>query len=190
MTTFVTILTEGYADWESALLNATARQHFGVTTLFATPGGAPVTSAAGLRITPDLAIEAVDVGALDVLVVNGGPAWALPDAPDVSALLQAARDAGKIVAGICDGTVAMARAGLLDEVAHTSNDPQNLPPTGYRGAAHYRDQPHAVTDGTLITAPGTAPVTFMTAVLKALGLGSGELDFYVGLHAAEHRAAA
>ncbi len=190
MTTIVTILTEGYADWESALLNATARQHFGITTLFATPGGTPVTSAAGLRITPDLAAEAVNVGALDVLVVNGGSAWSQPDAPDVSALLQAARDAGKIVAGICDGTVALARAGLLDDVAHTSNSPDNLPPTGYRGADHYRDQPQAVTGHRVITAPGTAPVSFMTAVLEALGLRSDELDFYVGLHAAEHRAAA
>ena len=111
-----------------------------------------------------------------------------PDAPDVSAPLRGARDAGRIVAGICDGTVALARAGLLDAVAHTSNSPENLPPTGYRGAGRYRDQPGAVTDDRVITAPGTAPVSFMTAVLEELGLRNDELDYYVGLHAAEHRA--
>jgi putative intracellular protease/amidase len=188
MTTIVTILTEGYADWESALLNAVARQHYGITTLFATPGGQPVTSAAGLRVTPDIAAENLDPAGFDVLVVNGGVAWSQPDAPDVSAPLRGARDAGRIVAGICDGTVALARAGLLDAVAHTSNSPENLPPTGYRGAGRYRDQPGAVTDDRVITAPGTAPVSFMTAVLEELGLRNDELDYYVGLHAAEHRA--
>ncbi|MFD2647554.1 type 1 glutamine amidotransferase family protein [Devosia albogilva] len=190
MTKIVTILTEGYADWETALLNAVARQYYGVTTLFATPGGAPVTSAGGLRVMPDLAAEAIDPADLDALVVNGGTAWRQPDAPDLSALLCAVRDAGKTVAGICDGTLALARAGLLDAVAHTSNSPENLPPTGYRGAGHYRDQPQAVADGRIVTAAGTAPVGFMVAVLETLGLRNGDLDFYVGLHAAEHRAAA
>lgn len=36
MTTILTILTEGFADWETALLNAGARQYYGITTLFAT----------------------------------------------------------------------------------------------------------------------------------------------------------
>lgn len=72
MTTIVTILTEGYADWETALLNAVARSFYGVETLFASPGGLPVTSSGGLKVTPDLAIEAIDVGNIDALVVNGG----------------------------------------------------------------------------------------------------------------------
>lgn len=188
MTTIVTILTQGYADWETALLNAAARSYYGVETRFASPDGQPVTSAGGLRVTPDLSVADIDMDAIDALVVNGGTAWSQPDAPDVSAALAAARDAGKVVAGICDGTLALARAGLLDGVRHTSNATDNLTPTGYAGAALYQDQPDAVVDGRIVTAAGTAPVSFMGGVLQALGLRDGNLDFYIGLYGAEHRA--
>lgn len=188
MTMIVTILTEGYADWETALLNAAARAHFQIDTRFATPGGKPVTSSGGLRVTPDLAVEDIDVKAIDALVVNGGAAWSRDDAPDIGAVLVAARDAGRTVAGICDGTLALAKAGLLDDIAHTSNSADNLTGTGYRGAAHYRDQPDAVVTARIVTAPGTAPVSFMGGVLETLGLRDGNLDYYIGLYAAEHRA--
>jgi len=188
MAAIVTILTEGYADWETALLNAVARSYYEIETRFATPGGKPVTSSGGLRVTPDLAVEDIDVDAVDAVVVNGGTAWSASDAPDVGAVLIAARDAGKTVAGICDGTLVLARAGLLERVPHTSNSADNLSGTGYGGAAHYRDQPYAVVAERIVTAPGTAPVSFMAGVLETLGLRDGNLDYYVGLHAAEHRA--
>ena len=37
MTRIVTILTEGFADWETALLNAVARSYYKVETNYATP---------------------------------------------------------------------------------------------------------------------------------------------------------
>ena len=189
MTTIVTILTEGYADWETALLNAAARSYYGIETKFATPGGKPVTSAGGLKVTPNLAVEDIDPQAVDALVVNGGTAWSQPDAPDIGQALVAARDAGKTVAGICDGTLALARAGLLDGVKHTSNSAENLDPTGYAGKANYQDQPDAVVDGKIVTAPGTAPVSFMGGVFETLGLRDDNLNFYLGMYGAEHRAA-
>ena len=188
MTTIVTILTQDYADWETALLNAAARSYYKVDTKFATPGGRPVTSSGGLRVTPDLAVEDIDVEAIDALVVNGGAAWSRPDARDIGRVLAATRDAGKVVAGICDGTLALARAGILDAVRHTSNSAENLPPTGYKGAALYQDQPDAVVDGKIVTAPGTAPVSFMGGVMQTLGLRDENLDFYLGMYGAEHRA--
>lgn len=190
MTTIVTILTDGYADWETALLNAVARGYYGVDTRFATPGGRPVTSAGGLSIVPDLAIEAIDPKAIDALVVNGGTAWSKPDAPDIGPTLTACQDAGTIVAGICDGTLALARTGLLDTIAHTANGPGTLDASGYAGAQHYRDVPTAVRSDRIITAPGTAPVSFMVEVLDSLGRRDADLDFYVGLHRAEHLAPA
>ena len=188
MTTIVTILTENYADWETALLNAAARSYFNIDTRFATPGGKPLTSSGGLKVTPDLAVEDIDVRAIDALVVNGGAAWSQPDAPDIGKVLVAARDAGKTVAGICDGTLALASAGLLDDVDHTSNSADNLPKTGYKGEAHYKDQPDAVVAGRIVTAPGTAPVSFMGGVLETLGLRDDNLNYYLAMYAAEHKA--
>ncbi|KKB77935.1 hypothetical protein VW35_12375 [Devosia soli] len=189
MTTIVTLLTPGYANWETALLNAAARSHYRVKTLYATPDGEDVTSAGGLKVLPDMSVKDIDVDAIDAVIVNGGSIWSSPDAPDISDLLRRARAAGKIVGGICDGTLALARAGLLDDVPHTSNGPESLPDTGYKGVSFYRDQPNAVLADRIVTAPGTAPVTFMSAVMESLGLRNGDLDFYVGLYGAEHQEA-
>ena len=71
---------------------------------------------------------------------------------------------------------------------HTSNAPDFLAGAeGYAGQAHYRDTPQAVRDGRLITAPGSAPMTFAAEIYRALGLGGDELDQYVLLFGAEHR---
>jgi len=189
MTTIVTVLTSGYADWETALLNAGAREYYRIETRFATPGGQPVTSAGGLMVTPHLAVEDIEIAEIDALLVNGGSIWTRPNAPDIGHVLRAAHAAGKTVGGICDGVIALARAGLLDTVRHTANGPESLPDTGYAGAARFVSQPRAVLDGRIVTAPGTAPVSFMGAVLESLGLRNGDLDFYLGLYAAEHQAA-
>lgn len=186
MTIIVTLLTEGFADWETAMLNAVAKGFYGVETRFASPGGTAVTSMGGLRVTPDLALEAVDFDAIDALVISGGTIWQTPHAPDLSRFVHAAHEKGKAVAGICDGTMALARTGLLDAVGHTSNGAGYLAPTGYAGASHYRDVPGAVRDQRIVTAPATAPVGFMVAVLEELGLADEQLRYYAGLQAAEH----
>lgn len=138
---------------------------------------------------PHLAVEDIEIDRVDAILVNGGAIWSTADFPDLSDLLKRARDAGKTVGGICDGVTALARAGLLDSVRHTANGPESLEPTGYGGADHYVSSPRAVLDGRIITAPGTTPVSFMGAVLESLGLRNGDLDFYLGLYAAEHQAA-
>lgn len=189
MTTFVTILTSGYADWETALLNAAARSYYGIQTLFATPDGEEVISSGGLKVTPHMAVSDIDVEEIDALLVNGGTIWSTPCAPDIADVLRRAKAAGKTVGGICDGTLALARAGLLDDVPHTANGPESLPDTGYKGVGHYRDQPQAVLAGKIVTAPGTAPVSFMGAVFESLGMRNGDLDFYLGLYGAEHEKA-
>ena len=190
MTTIVTILTEGFADWETTLLNGVARSFYKAETLYATPLGKPVTSAGGLQVTPTLALEAIDLDALDALVVCGGSIWQGPEAPDLAPILNAAHDKGKVVGAICDATVAAARSGLLDAIDHTSNAAGYLDGTGYKGKAHYRDVPHAVASQKVITAPATAPVSFMAEILRTIGLGDENLDFYLGLLAAEHARAA
>ena len=37
MTRAITILTEDFSDWETALINSTARAYYGFDTRFATP---------------------------------------------------------------------------------------------------------------------------------------------------------
>jgi putative intracellular protease/amidase len=91
-----------------------------------------------------------------------------------------------VLAGICDGTRVLAQSGVLDTVRHTSNGAANLTDTGYAGAALYQDVPWAVADQRVITAPGTAPVTFTAEVLRALGIDDDNLAAYLAMHGAEH----
>ena len=70
----ITILTEQFADWETGLFNATARLYYHFDTRFATPQGQPVLSSGGMLVTPQLAIEQIDLDGLDVLLLCGGPA--------------------------------------------------------------------------------------------------------------------
>ena len=186
MTRAITILTENFADWETALLNSTARLYYGFYTQFATPGGMPVTSSGGMLVTPQLALEDIVLDELDLLMVCGGSYWQSGKAPDLSPLLRAARDNNIVLAGICDGTRVLAQAGVLDTVRHTSNSADNLLQTGYAGAALYQDVPWAVADQRIVTAPGTAPVTFTREVLRALGIADDNLTAYLAMHGSEH----
>ena len=186
MTKIVTLLTDGFADWETSLLNGAGRGFYKFETAYASPGGRPVTSMGGLKVSPNLAIEAIEPKDFDALVICGGSGWDGPDAPDLTDVATRFHNAHKLVAAICDGTIALARTGLLDKVTHTSNGVGYLDKTNYGGKALYRDTPEAVTERGIITAPGTSPVAFMAAVMKALGAADDQLAHYVGLHAAQY----
>lgn len=190
MPTIATILTDGFADWETALLNAVARSFYGVETRFVTPGGTPVHSSGGMLVEADTALEALDVRAVDAVIVCGGTIWQSPAAPDLTGLFAAVAREDKLLGLICDATVAAAKAGILDDVQHTSNGTGYLDATGYAGMARYVDTAGAVRDGRIVTAPGTAPVRFMGEILAGLGLADENLAFYEGMHAAQFAQAA
>jgi len=183
----ITLLSDNFADWETALINATARAYYAFDCRFAAPKGAPVTSMGGMRVIPDLALEDIRLDEVDLLMVCGGTVWQSEKAPEISELLRTAQERNIVLAGICDGTRALAKAGVLDHVRHTSNSADNLLAVHYAGAAHYQDVPHAVADQRVITAPGSAPVSFMAQILRTLGISDENLDAYIGMHAAEHR---
>ncbi|QQR38969.1 DJ-1/PfpI family protein [Devosia rhizoryzae] len=163
------ILTDGYSDWEIAPLAGAGRAFFGADIRFASPRGGAVTSVAGLPISDTIALTPPDDG---VVVVCGGSAWEGATAPDISDALRQSLEKGCVVAAICGGTVALANAGLLDQVRHTSNGADYLPglSKAYRGTSNYVDQPQALRDGQIITAPAPAPASFAFEVLAAAGL--------------------
>jgi putative intracellular protease/amidase len=129
----------------------------------------PVTTAGGVTILPDMAASELDPAESAMLIVPGGYVWDTGDVPEVAEAARAFLAAGVPVAAICGATAGLARGGLLDDVAHTSNAAEYLKATGYGGAAHYRDEP-AVRDGNVITAPGTAPLEFAREIFRVLEL--------------------
>lgn len=180
-------LTEDYADWEPAMLTAMARSYFGVDIVTATPDGGPVTSMGGLNVTPDMSYDELDPDMIHVLVIPGGMIWERGGAPDFTDLVHRFRARHRVVAGICAAASALAGTGVLNTVAHTGNSlASHQGYDAYEGTDYYRDQPQAVSDEGIITAPGTAPVTFATEVLKALDLWSGEAQAEIAPFSAEH----
>jgi putative intracellular protease/amidase len=181
-------LTPDYADWEIGLLTAVARSFLGADIVTATPDGAPVTSMGGLKVTPDGAYGDLAPENFDALVIPGGMSWEKGTAPDLAPLISAFRAETKIVAGICAAASALAATGLLDTLAHTGNAlAAHKAQPAYRGEALYRDQPRAVSDQGVITAPGTSPFTFTVEILKALGLWTEEAEAEMAGFGAEFR---
>lgn len=167
------VLTENYSDWEIATLGGVGRAFYSADIRFASPDGGALTSAAGLPVRDTTRFLAPKEG---VVVLCGSSLYEAEAAAnarvDLTDRLQEARKNGCVVAAICGGTIALARAGLLDDVKHTSNGPGylNTHAKEYSGADLYVDQPQAIQDGDIITAPAPAPASFATLVLAAAGL--------------------
>ena len=164
------LFIEGFADWEYGLLAASAVEWFGARAVSLTPDGKPVTGISGFRLTPDRSAEADENDDLDAVAVIGSDKWAGKAPPDAADLLNAVAARGGVVGGICAGTLALARAGLFEKAKHTSNgrDWIHHHEASYAGDSHYQDAPHAVADGRIVSAPGSAPGTFALAFLKTL----------------------
>ena len=164
------VLIEQFADWEGAQLAAAARTSLGDEVRWLSPGSHAVRSMGGLSVRVDGAVEDFEPAHADALVFIGSPMWQTEDTPVLTPTVRMAADAGLIIGGICGATLQLARAGLLDTRAHTSNGLAFLRQyaAGYHGEAHYCDVAQAVCDASVITASGQAPSTFAAEVLKAL----------------------
>lgn len=166
------IVADGFADWEPGYALAEIRRSGGlaVTTVGFTT--APVTSMGGLRVLPDIALADVQPDAVRLFVLPGGDLWedetAYPRA-ELERMLGRLRASGRPIAAICGATVAVARAGLLDDVRHTSNAKDYLIEKApeYRGASLYQSD-LAARDRGLITASGLAPVEFAREIFAEL----------------------
>lgn len=168
------LVFEGFADWEPAHALAELRRSGNRSVLAVGFDRKPVASMGGLRVTPDRALGDIRPSEMELLIVPGGDFWenSYPQA-ELNSVLTAAIAADVPVAAICAGTLAVARAGLLNDRRHTSNMPgyiaEHVP--HYSGTALYEAVP-AVTDRGVITASGLAPVEFAREIFKQLGIFS------------------
>ena len=167
---------DGFADWEPAFATAGIAnpQYHRDTTPWqvrtVAEARTPVRSMGGIAVQPDLVLRDLNPRDSALLMLVGGPHWDEGEAH--RAAIDKAGDfiaAGVPLAAICGATAGLARAGLLDERAHTSNALAYLKGTGYAGAEHYRDEPAVRTAG-LITAGGMSPLEFAREIFAELEL--------------------
>ncbi len=137
-------------------------------------GTDPVVTAGGLRIIPDMRLADLAPGDSAMLILPGGETWDEGGNTEAAELAKTFLDAAVPVAAICGATAGLARAGVLDARAHTSNARDYLMMTGYAGADHYRDEA-AVADGDLITASAMAPLEFAREIFQRLDLYTPEV---------------
>ncbi|WP_410871187.1 DJ-1/PfpI family protein [Nocardia sp. A7] len=129
----------------------------------------PITTIGRMRITPDMALADLDPADSAMLILPGAELW---DGDDLNAFAHKATqfvEAGVPVAGICGATFGLAKEGLLDDRAHTSNVAEYLAYSGYAGAQHYVEAP-AVTDRDVITADSMSPFEFAREIFARLDL--------------------
>jgi putative intracellular protease/amidase len=178
---------DGMADWEAAFAIAGINNpqfqitpgRYGVRTVGLTP--APIVTMGGVRIQPDSALDDISPLKSSMLILPGGASWEY--GANAAAIDMARRFIAHCVpvAAICGATLALARAGLLDNRYHTSNGREYLEASGYRGGRFYRDEP-SIADQGVITASGTAPVDFAREIFEALHMYRAEaLDAWYGL---------
>ncbi|MFJ9020890.1 type 1 glutamine amidotransferase family protein [Streptomyces sp. NPDC102259] len=162
------------ADWETGFATAyLARNGYEIRTVGRSLE--PVASVGGLRILPDLALDAVRPEDSSLLILPGADLWDTSD--DLAPFARTARaflDAGVPVAAICGATAGLAREGLLDDRDHTGAVSFYLAATGYGGGDRYVEA-DAVTDARLITAGPTEPVAFAREIFRLLGVYEGEV---------------
>lgn len=177
MTVAVAFFQPGWADWEAGSVLALLREHLGVQIEIATPDGEPQTSIGGVLAAADYKFADPVLSDADVYLLIGSDAWVEYKDEAVFGLLRQAAADGKIVGAICAGTVAAARARLFDGRAHTSNGPEWLleQEAGYAGADSYVDTSKAVTAGKIVSAPGTAPISFAAAIGRLIAPESEEM---------------
>lgn len=189
MSKIAVLLSEGFADWEYALIGGTGGPFYGIDVQYFAPVIGQVRSQGGLAATVEQNLEDLTKWRPDAVAVVGGTIWKKEDAPDISTVLNDQHSSGAVVAGICGGTLALARAGLLNEVSHTSNDPEYLIQNaeGYTGKQTYLKSASAISDNRIITAPGTAPTSFAAVVFEGVGMKPEIAAQFRTMMAAEHR---
>ncbi|MBU1611501.1 MAG: DJ-1/PfpI family protein, partial [Proteobacteria bacterium] len=111
MSKIAVVLTPGFADWEYALIAGTGGPYFGLDVQFFAPVAGEVRSFGGLVALVSQTLDEILPWSPETVVVVGGDGWRSEDAPDLGELLRAQHAGGGVVAGICGGTLALARAG-------------------------------------------------------------------------------
>ncbi len=129
----------------------------------------PVKSIGGIRTLPDYSFDTMpdDYAAL---VLIGGFGWTMPVAERVIPIVKQAVENGKIVGAICNGASFMAKCGLLNNVRHTGNRPEQLRLWGGENYTNPEEYVHAqaVSDRNIVTANGSATLEFARELLLLL----------------------
>lgn len=166
------VLLREFAEWETSPLAAAINQSEDFCVRSVSTSLAPVRSIGGFSVNPDYDVAQALTRDFAGLLLIGGDAWRTPEAQQVTLLVERAMEKQVLLGAICDASVYLGSLGLLNHIAHTSNQLEDLEAyagSAYTGKALYRFQ-QAVRCGNIVTANGTAGLEFAKEVLLGLGV--------------------
>ena len=161
------------ADWEVGFITAELKSkrflsgssHYDLITVGSHLES--IQTMGGIEITPERVMEEIEFRKGDLLILPGADTWMEGKNDVLIRMLPDLLEKKVIIAAICGGTFALAKSGILNDRAHTSNNKEYLKMVcpEYSGSSFYMDEP-AWTDGNLITASGFAPLEFSYEIFK------------------------
>lgn len=164
-------LFDGYSDWELGYLMPELKQDGRYTVLTVSDGGNDVISMGGMQVRVDISVEDIRLDSIKLLVLPGGQMWedSTRELTSLDSVVYAMYQSRLPIAAICGATLYLGHKGMLDQIKHTSNAlfyMTGLVPS-YQGEQNYVEE-LAVSDDTIITATGIAPIEFTREVMKML----------------------
>ncbi len=175
------------ADWEPGFVVAGINNPDGqktpgryqVRTVAATRDA--ITPSGGIRILPDMVLDQLNPAESAMLILPGGQSWDQGGNLEAVEKAKAFLAAAVPVAAICGATAGLARGGILDTRKHTSNAPEYLAATSYRGA-HLYQTADVVSDQNVVTASAMKSLEFAREIFERLDVYEDKvLEAWYGL---------
>jgi putative intracellular protease/amidase len=169
------LIFDGLADWEPALalceINKSGKYDV-VTVGFS---DRPASTMGGYKVSPHVTLDTINPDESAILIMPGGDMWEQELHEDLIKLIRHFHAKNTIIAAICGATLAVARAGLMHGLRHTSNSKGYLKAMvpDYRDDDFYVDTP-AIADKNLITASGLGSVEFACEIVRLLNIYNDE----------------
>jgi len=166
-------LFNGFSDWEISYLTPELNKSEKINLKYFTIDGLEITSMGGLKITPDLSIQEINLDTVSALILPGGSAWEKKSIKGIDELVEKLYSKNIMIASICSATTFLGQKGYLDNIKHTSNAVDYLKYIApkYKGEKKYQSD-LVVTDKNIITANGFSPIEFTREVFKSIELKS------------------
>lgn len=136
-----------------------------------------IISETGLQVQPHIELSEVRVEEYEGIIIPGGDEIHMKEAKLLFSVIRQFSEQGKLVAAICAGPYALARAGLLKEISYTVTiDYQKLDCFPVENFVYTEVVQHA----NIITAQGHAFVPFGLAIASYFGVvNASSFLFYI-----------
>lgn len=180
------VILQQFADWEvsyiSSAISMLGQDEYEIKTVSLSKDC--VHSIGGFKVLPDYDITSIPDD-YEALILIGGMTWRSENTLPIKELVEDCLQKKKVLGGICDASAFLGSAGVLNHIAHTSNDLNDLKQwagSNYTGEANYIAK-QAVNDKNVITANGTAPLEFAKEILLSLKVASEKrIDEWYNFH--------